>query len=651
MSDQPQDLLEFGPFRLDLKRPRLTCAGEVVALTPKALEVLSVLVESNGSLVEKEVLIRKVWPDTFVEDGNLSVHIFALRKALAQCSGGENYIETIPRQGFRFTANVRAIEANGGDLVLERRTRSQVTIEETESGGITESVEPLQLPEVSPATRKHQKLIRNAALALLLVGGLIAGYLLLRPKSVQRGTQQPLVHSIAVLPFKSLSPGSDDEYLRTGVADSLINRLGNIHQIIVRPMSATQRYLDSTEDPRIIGANLGVEAVLDGHLQREGDRIRATVQLLSVRDGSQIWAGRFDDVFTNIFAVQDSISDQVVRSLSISLTPADARVLAKRATRSTDAYRTYLIGRHHLSKRTDDDIKKAIDYFKQAIDQDPLYAVAYAGLGEAYTLSSYYSAVPPRESFPKAKAAAEKAFEIDDTLAEALTTQAYVKFIYDWDFQGAEKDFLKTFELNPNYAPARYWYGECLMYLGRFVEGIAQINRAQELDPLSLVYSSNLGWAYHIARQDDHAITQLQKVIDSDRGFHMAYFYLGMAYEGKGMYEEAIAAYQKSRDLSGGYPGITGLGHAYAVSGRRDEALKIVEQMEADAKRTNRVRATAFSIIFAGLNDREKAFEWLEKAYEQRYEGVIFIKVQPYYDNLRSDPHYYDLLKRIGLTP
>jgi len=280
-----------------------------------------------------------------------------------------------------------------------------------------------------------------------------------------------------------------------------------------------------------------------------------------------------------------------------------------------------------------------------------LYAVSYGGLAEAYTLSSYYSAVPPRETFPKAKAAAEKALEIDDTLVEALTTQAYVKFIYDWDFPAAEKDFLKAFELNPNYAPARFWYGECLIYLGRFVEGIAQINRAQQLDPLSLVYSSNLGWAYHIARQDDQAITQLQKVLESDRSFHMAYFYLGMAYESKGMYKEAIAAYEKSRDLSGGYPGITGLGHAYAVSGRRDEALKIVAQMESDAKQSNRIRATAFSIIFAGLNDRDKAFEWLEKAYEQRYEGVIFVKVQPYYDNLRSDPRYYELLKRIGLTP
>lgn len=654
MSNEPQDLFQFGPFRFDLRRPRLTRNGEVVALTPKALEVLGVLVESNGELVEKDFLIKRVWPDTFVEDGNLSVHIFNLRRALGQSAGGQNYIETIPRQGFRFTAAVQKIDENGIDLIVERRTRSQVTVQEIE-GGIEKEISPAttqrQLPGASSIGWRPVRVISIAAVVALLLGGLGAGYFLMRGKPSDNKPGAPLVRSIAVLPFKSLSGGSDDEYLRVGVADALITKLGNLHQIVVRPTSATQRYVDTKEDPQTIGRALGVEAVLDGHLQRDGDRIRATAQLVSVRDGSQIWAGRFDDIFTNIFAVQDSISDQVVHSLSIKLTPADAKLLAKRATQNTEAYRSYLLGRHFVSKRTDSDNKKAIAHFKQAIDLDPLYGPAYAGLAEAYTLSSYYSAVTPREAFPMAKAAAEKALEIDETLAEAQTTLAYVKFIFDWDFQGAEKDFQKSFELNPNYAPARYWYGECLMYLGRFVEGIAQISRAQELDPLSLVYSSNLGWAYHIARQDDQAIAQLQKVIESDRSFHMAYFYLGMAYEGKGMFNEAIDAYQKSRELSGGYPGITGLGHAYALAGQRDQALKIIRELEADEKRTNRIRSTAFAIIFAGLNDRDKAFEWLEKAYEQKYEGVVFIKVQPYYDSLRSDPRYFDLIKRVGLKP
>src|SRR6185369_12669331 len=277
MSNHPQDLLEFGPFRFDLNRQRLTCNGEVVALTPKALEVLSVLVQSNGNLVEKDVLIRRVWPDTFVEDGNLSVHIFALRKALTQSSGGQNYIETIPRQGFRFTASVKTIEVNSGPLVVERRTRSQVTIEETETDA-EPVTEPRRLTEGRIATGKSQKAIRNAVLGVLLVSGLVAGYFVFGSKRQLRGSP-PAVHSIAVLPFKSLSQGSDDEYLRVGVADALINKLGSIHQIIVRPMSATQRFVDSSEDPRVIGASLGVEAILDGHFQRDGDRIRATVQL------------------------------------------------------------------------------------------------------------------------------------------------------------------------------------------------------------------------------------------------------------------------------------------------------------------------------------------------------------------------------------
>ena len=405
MSNERQDLVKFGPFCLDLKRPRLMRDGEMVALTPKALEVLSVLVQNNGRLVEKEVLIRQVWPDTFVEDGNLSVHIFALRKALAQASGGQSYIETIPRQGFRFTANVRPVDVNSGNVILERRRRSQVTIEETEIDEYV--VEPRQL--AGPSTSwKHQKWIRIAALVLLLVGSLVGGTFWLRSKTPPKGSQAPAVRSIAVLPFKSLSPGADDEYLRVGVADALITKLGSVRQIIVRPISATQRFANSSEDPRVIGTNLGVEAILDGHLQRDGDRIRATVQLLRVGDGAQIWAGHFDDVFTNIFTVQDSISDQVVQSLSITLTPADARVLAKRATSSIDAYRSFLIGRHHLSKRTDEDVKKAIEYFKQAIDSGSIVCSRiWRTCGSLYSFELLQRSTPAR-NFSKGQGGVQK---------------------------------------------------------------------------------------------------------------------------------------------------------------------------------------------------------------------------------------------------
>ena len=640
---------QFGPFRFDASRRRLTRDGEIVPLRPKALEVLAVLVQSSGSILEKDDLIQKVWPDTFVEESNLSVHIFTLRKALGQGADTDTYIETIPRVGFRFKAEVERINLNDADLIVERRTRSLVTIKETESIVTDAQIEPIALPAKS-IDSKRRVYGRAAFAAAVVIIVAAAGFWFRSKLFDQKSGLQP-VRSVAVLPFKSLTSKSDDEYLRIGVADALITKLANLRQIVVRPSSSILKYVNSSQDAQKIGRDLGVEAVLEGHLQRDGERIRATVQLVRVNDGAQIWAGRFDDAFTNIFAVQDSISDQVASSLSLNLTADDKKVLAKQYTGNTDAYRAYLLGRHFLNKRTDESIKQSIDYFKQAIDKDPLYAMAYAGLADAYTVSSYYSAMAPRDAFPKARAAAERSLEIDETLVEARTALAYVKFIYEWDFEGAEKDFQKTFELNPNYATARFWYGECLMYLGRFTEGIAQIKRAQELDPLSLVFSSNIGWAYHIARQDDEAIKQLEKVIAADNNFHMAYFYLGMAYESKGMFEQAIAAYQKAADLSGGYPGLIGLARAYALSGRQSEAFKILARMNADVKQNKPVRPTAFSTIYAGLNDPDKAFEWLEKAYQARYEGVIYIKVQPYYDNLRSDPRYFELIKRIGLTP
>ena len=650
MSNQPQHLYEFGPFQLDTEKRRVMRDGEIVSLTPKAFELLTVLVQRGGQVIEKDELMRQVWPETFVEEGNLSVHIFALRKALGENGDGQGYIETVPRQGYRFISSVRELKADGAALIVEKHTRSLVTIEEHEESAEEKKV--AALPESQTVVRGALKRLRYTQVALVaaLLLALAVGSLIY----FQRNPKQPAtgqLRTIAVLPFKPLSTGADDEYFRTGMADALIIKLGSLKQIVVRPTSAVLRYTDSKEDAQTIGRALGVDAVLEGYIQRDGERIRATARLLSVRDGAQLWAGSFDDSFTNVFAVQDSISAQVAKSLTLNLTASDSKLLAKRYTENSEAYRAFMMGRHFWNKRTDEGNQKAIEYYKQAIDLDPVYGLAYAGLADAYTLSSYYSGVSPREAFPKAKTAALRALEIDDALAEAYATLAYVKFIYDWNFQDAERDFLKAFELNPNMATARYWYGESLMYMGRYGEGIAQIQRAHQLDPLSIVFSSNLGWAYHIARQEDQAIEQLQKVLAADQNFPMAYFYLGMAYEGKGMYDDAIKAYQRAAELSGGYPGIAGLGHAYAISGRREEALKLISQMEEQLRQGQPIRPTSFAIIYSGLNDREKAFEWLEKAYQQRYEGVIYIKCQPYYDNLRSDPRYYDLVQRIGLTP
>jgi DNA-binding winged helix-turn-helix (wHTH) protein/TolB-like protein/Flp pilus assembly protein TadD len=644
MSNQPDLSYHFGPFCLDPKHPRLTRDGEIVALTPKALEILSLLVESRGIAVEKEDLMRRVWPDTFVEEGNLSVHIYALRKALGETPDGESYIETVPRLGYRFLGSIQEVKVDGADLLVERHTLSHVVVEES-SPGVT--AEPLALPEKARSTLFSYRR-RTVLLAVVLAVGLIGliGYLWLSQKAKPPATTAE-VKSIAILPFTTLNKEVDDEYLGVGLADALITQFGQTTQIIVRPTTTVLKYAEKEQDPLAAGKLLKVDAVLEGSVHRVGERLRVTVRLIRVSDGLSLWTAKFDENFKDIFAVEDSISAQVVQALRVD----DTDRLKKRYPQNAEAYQAYLRGRFFWSKRTDEGNQKAIDYFRQAINKDSLYAVAYAGLAEAYTLSSYYSSVLPREAFPKAKAAAERALEIDGTLAEAWSTLAYVKFIYDWDFEGSDRDFRRTFELNPNYATARFWHGECLIYRGRFEEGIEEIDRAHQLDPLSAVFSAHLGWAYHIARQHDRAIKQLQETLEMDPDFAMTYFYLGMAYEEKRMFEESIAAYKKSIELSGEFPGTTGLAHVYAISGRRGEAQQILEKLEQQARDGKPIRPTTFAIIYAALNDREKALESLEKGYGERYEVLLYLKVQPYFDNLRSEPRFVDLLQRIGLSP
>ena len=566
MSNLARQFYEFGPFRFDAGRPRLMRQGEIVSLSPKALEILSVLVQSGGTLVEKEHLISKVWPDTFVEEGNLSVHIFALRKALGQNSDGQSLIETVPRLGYRLRANVSEVDPEDVNLIVERHTISNVRIEEIEESPEVVNSTPV-VPRLSAPRRSKTQLLGIVAICAVTLIAIVGVRLLLRARNPESNKPSGQVKSIAVLPLKSLSPANDDEYFRVGIADALITKLGSLRQLVVRPQSAVLHYANSTEDSLEIGRKLGVDAILEGTIQRENERIRVTVRLVSVKDESQLWSDRYYDIFTNTFGAQDIIAEKVAASLSLNLTAADRKILAKRYTQNTEAFHDYLLGRHSWNKRTDESTRKSIKYFKSAVDKDPLYALAYVGLAESYILSSYHSGASPREVFPKAKAAAKQALEIDPELAEASSVLAYIGFIYDWNFPEAEKDFQRSFDLNPNYATSRFWYGECLMYLGRFVEGIAQIKRAQELDPLSVVFSANLGWAYHIARNDDLAIEQLLKITETDQGFPMAYFYLGMSFEEKGIFDKAIDAYQKSAQLSGGYPGIAGLGHAYAMSG------------------------------------------------------------------------------------
>ncbi len=659
MSNQQRNLYEFGPFRFDPARPRLTRDGEIISLTPKALEILLVLVQDGGTLVEKEELMRKVWPDTFVEEGNLSVHIFALRKALGETIDGKGYIETIPKLGYRFIGSVQEIAPNGAELVVERHTLSRVVVEEEleTAEDVVMARQPLALlpsDQTSHVVFWRRPSVMIVVLLVLSFAGVLT-YLWLSQNTKPPATSAE-VKSMAVLPFKTLGGEASDEYLGLGLADALITQLSRTQQITVRPTSAVRKYVAVDQDAVAVGQALGVEAVLEGSVQRAGERIRVTVSLLRASDGVSLWVAKFDEKFTDIFTVQDAISNQVAKALLIDLTSGERQLLTKRYTENTEAYLEYLKGRYFWSKRTANDAEKAIQHFEQAIALDPNYALAYSGLADSYAIRT---ALPPRVAIPRAMAAALKALELDAELAEGHVSLATIKELYEWDKAGAEREYKRAIELNPNYTLAHGLYSMYLTSMGRFDEGAAEAKRAEELDPLSPNMYIYAGWNFYNSRQYDRSIEEAQKAIHLDPNVSMAYNILVRAYAAKKMYTDAISlgqtlrssSEQKELMLSKERPlSLASLGYAYAVSGKTQEAHQILEELKELSAKTY-VSPNHLAVIYAGLGDKERVLEYLEKTFEERDEMQRFVKVSPIFDSLHLDPRFLELLRRVGLTP
>lgn len=654
---------EFGPFRLDPTKRLLLRDGMPQPLTPKALDILLVLVRHGDQVVGKDELMRAVWPDTAVEENNLTRNISALRKALGEGPQDHNYVVTVPGRGYSFVAGVRDSADEPAELLMAKYTRTHVVVEEedveetgerdSETRTIAKALPHKQdlfisaspLSRVSASSFKLIVLISMVLLAVAIAYFLIWG----RPRRAE--PTRLGVPSVAVLPFHMISSESGNEYLGVGMADALITRLGNVRAVVVRPTSAVRRYVDPDQDPVVIGQKLKVEYVLQGSIQRSEDRIRVSVQLVNVQDGAPLWAENFDERFTGVFAVQDSISLQVARALKPELTGEERRVLAKRYTENTEAYQEYLRGRYLGSKRTIEDLKRSIGHFEQAMTLDPNFALAFAGLADSYSLLAVYDALPPSEVTPKAKATAMKALEMDDTLAEAHTSLGFILSRLDWNWSGAEKEFKRAIELNPNYATAHHWYSTHLMFMKRFDEARVVLNQAEELDPLSLSINAAKGALFYRARQYDHAIAHYQKVmkLHSDYASGGMRIHLGQAYEQKGMYDEAIAEFVKARELSGDGPdALASLGHAYAVSGQREQALKVIYRLK-ELSTSKYVPSYFVAIVYSGLGERDQALEWLEKAYEERSSWLGEIQVDPRLDGLRSDPRFEDIARRVGL--
>jgi len=496
---------------------------------------------------------------------------------------------------------------------------------------------------IAPVRKRIAKALWVAVAAAVLLLAVLLVYLYL-------GRGQT-IDSLAVLPMVNASADTSTEYLSDGITENLINSLSQLPKLRVMSRSSVFRYKGRETDPQVVGRELKVQAVLVGRLVQRGEDLSISAELVDARDNTHIWGGQYNRKLADIQAVQEDIGREITDKLRVKLTGEQKKSLARRQTQNSEAYQDYLKGRYYWNKRTAAGLKTAIEHFNAAIAKDPTFALAHAGQADSYAVLSTFAAVPPRECMPKARAAALKALEIDETLGEAHAVLAEVKVLYDLDWAGAERDFKRAIELNPGYATAHQWYALYLARIQRFDEALAEIKRAQELDPLSLIINTLLGYVFYESRRPDQAIEQLRQTLAMDPSFAFAHSVLGRTYTEKRMYPQAIAEFRTALEFAEENPqSIAGLGRAYAESGSQAEAQKILNELLARSKR-DYFPAWAIATVYIGLGDKDRALQWLGKAVEERGEYVVWLKTDPLYDPLRSDPRFQDLLRRLNLTP
>jgi eukaryotic-like serine/threonine-protein kinase len=495
---------------------------------------------------------------------------------------------------------------------------------------------------------------RDRLRPLTFAGIAIAILTLVGLASYRLGWRGEAMDSLAVLPFLNESGDPNMEYLSDGITESLISSLSQLPSLRVMARSTVFRYKGKDVDPQKVGHDLSVQAAVTGRVQQRGDTLIIGAEMVDVEKGTQLWGGQYSRKLADIFSIQEEISREISEKLRLRLTGEEQKRLTRRYTENAEAYQAYLKGRYHWNKRTEEAFKKGLEYFQQAIEQDPSYALAYAGLADSYNLLGLYvyHGLPPREAYPRAKAAAVQALKIDDTLAEPHASLAWARFRFDWDWPGAEREFKRAIELNARYPTAHHWYAYYLASMGRLDQTRAAIQRAQELDPLSLIINATVGQEFYYAREYDLAIERLLKTLEIDSNFAHAHRLLGEAYRKKGMFEEAIAEIQKAVTLSAG-SGVyylAQLGNAYALSGKRGEALRILDELRKLSQHKY-VSPTDFAIVYIGLGEKDQAFAWLERAYEERSGFLTELMVEPMFDSLRSDPRFQELLHRMKLAP
>jgi DNA-binding winged helix-turn-helix (wHTH) protein/TolB-like protein/Tfp pilus assembly protein PilF len=662
MQTQSACVYKFGEFLLDLSERSLSRRGEQVQLTPKAFDTLAVLVTRSGRLVEKDELLREVWPDTFVEEATLAQNIFTLRRVLGR-EGRAQLIETVPKRGYRFVGEVEAVEGGReGALLMRRQTSSRLLIEEEyeegpgkESEAVAPASDGVRAPAAArlprrPALSRRAKLAAAAALAVLLAVAAGLTYRWRFDSSRRAAAAAGSVRSIAVLPFKPLGADSGDDLLGLGMADAVILKLSKMERMTVLPTSTVLKFAGRDADQLAAGRELGVDAVLTGTVQRSGERVRVTVQLVGLGSGRTIWSDKFDDRLTNIFDIQDSISGQVARSLSSNLSGEAQRQLGKRQTWDAAAYDSYLMGLFFWNKRSKEGLEKAAGYFQKAVEADPNYALAYAMLSDCYYLQVYYQYAEgrPEETLAKAKAAAERALALDDSLAEAHLAMSMLQMQEGYN-EAAMRSLRRALELNPNLAVAHQRLAWTLTDLGKLEEAVSEMKRAQELDALSPTNNAALGMLLVFAHMPAEALAYCRKAGELDPTSYAVQLNIAYAYLSGGMYDEAVEHYRRAGELNPAGRGelLPAIAYAEAAAGRREEARKLIPEMERLALE-GKGDPYGVATVYGALGDRDRAFKWFDTALAETRVQARMLRYDPQLEPLRQDPRYRELLMRYG---
>ncbi|PYX22009.1 MAG: hypothetical protein DMG82_16080 [Acidobacteria bacterium] len=640
-------IVRFGVFEVDLKACELRKHGFRIKLAEQPFQVLAFLLERPGEIVTREELRDRLWPgDTFVDfDHGLNNAVMRVREVLLDSSEHPRYVETVPRRGYRFVAPVE-------ETSVPPPVPATIELE----GGSTSPASSASNPVLAHTISEHPGVPRwftsrlAGAIAIVVVG--LAALLAFTIHARNVATNQVNATrstSLVVLPLENLSGDKDQDYFADGMTDELIANLAKIRSLHVISRSTAMTYKGTRKPLSEIARELNVDAVVEGTVMRVGSRVRITAELVQVSTDHHLWADTYESQMGDVLALQNRVSAAIVNEIRINLTPEERERLAKTPAVAPEAYENYLKGLYYWNKRSDENLTRAIGYFERATQLDPNYALAYAGLSDCYAIISaeIFGTMPASEAAPKARAAAVRALELDPTLAEAQTSLATEKFNYEWDWSGAAQGFERAIGLNPSYATAYQRYSLYLIAMGRAQDSFAQIQKARELDPLSLSINFSLGWRLYMARQYDAAITQLKDTLEMDPSYELPHLVAGQAYEQKGNYALAIPELRKAVELSRGTPlMVSALAHAYARSGNRTEAEKLLAQLQAKSM-NQYVSPYYFAIVCVGLGRTEEALDWLEKAFGDRSNGLVFLKVEPELDDLRSNSRFIALQQKL----